>query len=153
MVCDAVLTQEKAVKKPGVAGYYIAIVISILLLYFFNNMRFLNLSFIPAENFISCLWAINLALSAGIIGNFVLLLYRPRWFHHLMQGLIVGLGGFAVYIVFKIFPFTFSSTFLNSGTRNALISLMTAASIAFIIEMVKFLLALRRERQIPDCTQ
>lgn len=139
------ITDNKKITSTGTTGYYIAIAINIILLYFFNNLRFLNLPFIINDELISCLWAINLALSFGIISNFVLLLYRPEWFHHLTQAVILGLAGLSVYIVYRIFPFTFNTSTPDTITRVILIILMAAAAIGLIVEFVKLWMANKRK--------
>lgn len=124
-------------KEPRVVNYYIALAIDVILLYFFNNIVFANIIFLSAKDLTSCLWAINLALGVGIIGNFIFLLYRPRWFRHMVQAVLSALAILAVYTIFRVFPFTFSDDIFRTITRAILIIIMVGAGIGFVVEMVK----------------
>ncbi len=124
--------------EPSIANYYVGMAADIILLYFFNNIKYVEIPFLTTKDYISCLWAINLALGAGIIGNFVLLFYRPRWFPHLVQAILNALSILAVYIIYKIFPFSFSAISFQTATRIALILIMAAIGIGLIVEVIKF---------------
>lgn len=124
--------------ETGIAKYYIDLAANIILLYFFNNIIYANIPFLANKSYISCLWAINLALAVGIIGNFILLLYRPRWFHHLVQAVLSALIILAAYIVYRIFPFTFNSDVLQTVARTLLLIIMAGTGIGLIVEVVKF---------------
>ena len=91
------------------------------------------------HDFVSCLWAINLALGFGIMGNFVLLLYRPNWFHHLVQAVLCATGFLAAYLVFKTFPLDINSSSLITVVRVLLILIMAGLSIGLIVELIKFI--------------
>jgi hypothetical protein len=151
-------------KKFKVAFYIIAIFANIFILYVVNNL----ISNIPhpldqyaskdypglietivnwaatfqapflTTDFVSCLWAINLALGLAIMGNFVLLLYRPLWFHHLVQAIICAAAFFAVYLVFKRFPFNISSSILTMVVRVFLTTLLIGLTMGLIIELIRF---------------
>ncbi len=139
MNCDKPVVKDRAGSEASVANYYLSMAADIILLYFFNNIIYANLSFLVTKDYISCLWAINLALSIGIIGNFILLLYRPRWFPHLVQAVFNILAAFAVFVVFKTFPFTITAQNLEQGVKIALIVIIAALLIGTIIELVKSL--------------
>ena len=125
-------------KEPRVVSYYVAISVDIILLYFFNNIIFASISFLSSKDLINCLWAINLALGAGIIGNFIFLLYRPRWFYHLIQAVLSALVILAVYTIYRIFPFTFGVDIFRTITRIILLIIMAGTAIGFMVELVKF---------------
>jgi hypothetical protein len=135
--------------KPRVVNFYVGMAVDIIFLYFFNNIVFVKIPFLVTNSFVSCLWAINLALAAGIIGNFVFLLYRPNWFVHLIQAVMNALVILAVYVVFKIFPLTFDSSGLETAARIILIVIMAATGIGFIVELVRAGIAFTR-REPPD---
>ncbi len=124
-------------KEPRVVNYYIAIAVDIILLYFFNNIVFANIFFLSAKDLTNCLWAINLALGIGIIGNFIFLLYRPRWFRHLVQAVLNALAVLAVYVIFRVFPFTFTDDVWRTVARIIMIIIMVGAGIGFVVEVVK----------------
>jgi hypothetical protein len=125
-------------REPRIVNYYVAIAVDIILLYFFNNIVFASISFLSSKDLTSCLWAINLALGAGIIGNFIFLLYRPRWFYHLVQAILNALIILAVYTIYRVFPFTFSADVFQTVTRTILIIVMAGSGISLIVEIVKF---------------
>lgn len=124
------------------AVYYIGTAVYIILLYFFNNIIYANIPFLITKDYINCLWAINLALGLGIIGNFTLLLYRPRWFTHLVQAILSALGVFAIYIIYHIFPFTFAIQNPGQAIKIVLIIIMIILSIHVVIEAIRCVKAL-----------
>jgi hypothetical protein len=145
-------TENSIVKNPRrgprIAHYYIAIAVDIVLLYVLNNLRYMGISLIT-DYFTSCLWAINLSLSFGIVGNFTLLLYRPRWFHHLVQAILSLLAIIAVYVVYSIFPFNLGGELLPRALRIILILIMAGAAIGLLVEVVKFTLAWMQREKPP----
>jgi len=125
------------ISKPlSVANYYVAIAFNIILLYVLNNLQYFGLAFLTSD-YISCLWAINLSLSFGIIGNFILLVYRPLWFHHMVQAILCALAILAVYIVYSIFPFSFDAGVFQNAVRIILILIMAGTGIGFIAEVIQ----------------
>lgn len=156
--------KEESKREFRVANYLIAIFINIFVLYVVNNLvpniphpidqyaskdypgliesivnwaANFQASFLT-HDFVSCLWAINLALGLAIMGNFFLLLYRPRWFHHLVQAIICAAGFVAVFLVLRTFPFSVSSSFLIIVIRAFLIALIIGLSIGLIVELIRF---------------
>ena len=162
-------------KKYPVRGYLIAVAVSIVLLYVLNNLLNLYVPWIPGDysrffwnilnnvynhveiSFLSkaltqCLWAINLSLAFSIIGNFVLVLYRPRWFHHLVQASLRGLAILATYVVYYIFPFKFESSAVNTAIRIVLIIIMIGLAAFMISSLVRSIGALVHHVQRPRNT-
>ena len=131
-----ILDDRKTSATTGVAGYYIFMAVDVVFLYVLNNLQYFGISFITGD-YISCLWAINLALSCGIIGNFVLLLYRPRWFHYLVRVALDALAILAIYIVFSVFPLSLTDEIFNSITRGILILIMAGFFVGFGVELLK----------------
>jgi hypothetical protein len=155
-------------KKYRIRDYIWAIAACIVLLYVLNNLmdiyvpwsygdfsqffwNILNNIYnhveIPflSKAYIQCLWAINIALTAGILGNFILLLYRPRWAHYLIQAIISGLSLIAVYVVWAIYPFRFDSSRADSIVKIVLILIMVGMALGLLNSFVRFVLAIRRE--------
>jgi hypothetical protein len=145
LMSNETISEKKTHRALGVANYYVSIAVDIVLLYVLNNLQYFGISIIT-KDYISCLWAINLALSFGIIGNFILLLYRPRWFHHLVRSILDALALFAVYVVFKIFPLSFDTDVLPTSVRIILILIMAGIFIGFIVELIRLAVALSRRR-------
>lgn len=123
-------------KEKSVANYYIAMAVDIVLLYVLNNLRYMNISLIT-DNFTFCLWAINLALGIGIIGNFILLLYRPLWFHNTVQVILSALAILGVYVVFKTFPFDLGSEIWETVAKAILILIMAGIAITFVLDLFR----------------
>jgi hypothetical protein len=96
-----------------------------------------------------CLWAVNITLSFSIMGNFFLLIYRPRWFHYLVQAVLYGLGIVAVYVVYAIYPFIFESVKINNGIKAALITGMAGLATALIIAFIRFIRAITHQTRRP----
>jgi hypothetical protein len=138
---------RKTFKVPGVVNYYVGITINIILLYALNNIRYLNSSVLDTNKYISCLWAINLALTIGILGNFILLILRPRWLYHATQLAMNLTIILAFYIIYQQFPFTFVSETYQTAVKVILIIIMAGTGIGAIVELVRLgLVFLDREK-------
>ncbi len=152
----------------NISGYLINIAISIIFLYILNNLLDLYVPWIPGDfskffwnilnnvynhveiphlskAFVQCLWAINTFLGTSIIGNFFLLLYRPRWLHHLIQAFIAGVAILALFVVYNIYPFNFDSSNINLIIHTVLIIIMVGLGIGMVGELVRFIMALLRQ--------
>jgi hypothetical protein len=162
-------TEVKSAVTRGRGAYFAGIIVCIVLLYVFNNLLNLYMLVIPegsnifkavmgtsytqlsvpflSKEFISCLWAINLALGLGMMGNFTLLFYRPRWFCYLLQASLIALGILPVYLVHKIFPFILNSPSAETLVKNGLVVLMVllgAASLFMLVNSaVRFIRTIR----------
>jgi hypothetical protein len=161
-------TKTNANRIKDNAGYLIVMAISIVLLYIVNNLfvdaitplepyvistypKFLvaiinffsNLhSLIFSGDLVKYLWSINLALALSIVGNLVLLIWRPRWFLHLFKAFLLGIAVLPVYLVLTRFPFVVQSHIWQTVIRIFLITLLSALIVVFIFEAVRFVLAL-----------
>jgi hypothetical protein len=101
---------------------------SIFLLYIFNNILYFYSPFIPGdptrffwillnniynrteisfltENFISCLWPINLFLLLTILGYFSFFFINQQLYKKFVLVLISVSGLFAIFVVYLIYPF------------------------------------------------
>jgi hypothetical protein len=116
-------------------GEYIgAIIFSFIFLYIVNNLLNWHVYFITSA-FNDVLWIINLSIAVNIIGNFLMLIYRPEWFRHLTKIVLNIVAWVAVYLVYIVFPFNFSNSFLNWGWSVLLILAMIGIIIATIVEI------------------
>ncbi len=130
-------------KKGRKSEYIAAIVVNIILLYIFNNLINWHVYFITnALNDI--LWIINAAIIVTIIGNIVLLVYNPGWFRHIMKIILNIVAIIAVYNIFTVFPFNFSSFLIDWSVTIALIFIMVGITIATIVEL--FFLIIGRDK-------
>ncbi|MGZ7136289.1 MAG: hypothetical protein ACXVHY_10475, partial [Methanobacterium sp.] len=116
-------------------GEYVStIIVNIIFLYIFNNLLNWHVYFVTSA-FNDVLWIINLSIAVAIIGNFLMLLYRPEWFRHVTKIVLNIVAFAAVYLVYIVFPFNFSNSFLNWGLSVLLILAMIGIIIATIVEI------------------
>lgn len=128
---DNLSSKQKDSKKSEYIG---AIVVNIILLYIFNNLVNWHIYFITST-FNEALWIINLAVIAAIIGNILLLIFKPEWFRHIVKIILNIFAITAVYSIYSIFPFNFSSFLIDWSVTIALIFVMIGIAIATIIEL------------------
>ena len=123
--------KEKNSKKSQYIG---AIIVNIILFYIFNNLLNWHIYFITnALNEI--LGVINIAITATIIGNIILIIFNPEWFRHIIK-IILNIFAFtAVYSIYSIFPFNFSLFLIDWSVTIALIFIMAGILIATIVEL------------------
>ena len=123
--------KEKNSKKSKYIG---AIIVNIILFYIFNNLLDWHIYFITnALNEI--LWVINIAITATIIGNIILIIFNPEWFRPIIK-IILNIFAFtAVYSIYSIFPFNFSLFLIDWSVIIALIFIMAGILIATIVEL------------------
>ncbi|MEL7669092.1 hypothetical protein [Methanobacterium sp.] len=126
--------RQKKEKNSKKSEYIGAIVVNVILLYIFNNLLNWHVYFITnALNEI--LWIINIAITATIIGNIMFLIFNPEWFRHIIK-IILNIFAFtAVYSIYSIFPFNFSSFLVDWSVTIALIFIMAGIVIATIVEL------------------
>lgn len=125
---------EQNLRRERNREYVTSIIFNFIFLYIFNNLLNWHVYFITRA-FNEVLWIINLSIVVTIIGNFFMLLYRPDWFRHVTKIVLNIVAFAAVYIVYKVFPFNFSNTFLNWGLSALLILAMISIIIAIIVEI------------------
>jgi hypothetical protein len=172
----ALINRNTAFARSRPAGYVIFMAVAIVLLYILNNIS--TNQIVPIDPtvttyysgwlvsiidkmanahvphltrfFVSCLWAINLCLFFCIIGNFTLLLYRPRWFHHLVMIVINALAMLAVYVIYHVFPFDIASGSTQTLVKILLWVIMALAGVALVVRLVQFVIALNETRTPPS---
>jgi len=127
--------KEKEAKTSEFIG---AIIGNIIILFIINNLLSWNLSFI-APSFQDVLWIFNISLSATIIANIIFLLYHPGWFRSIIQIILNTLGFWVCYLLYTIFPFTFSQIIFAYLLKFALIIAMIAIIIASLVEVVRLI--------------
>lgn len=125
--------QEKD-KNSKRSEYIGAIVVNVILLYIFNNLLNWQVYFITnALN--EVLWIINIAIIATIIGNIMFIIFNPEWFRHIIKMILNIFAFTAVYSIYSVFPFNFSSFLIDWGLTIALIFIVTGIVIATIVEL------------------
>jgi hypothetical protein len=125
---------------PNISKDYPGFIVSLI-----NSLAAMKVTFLT-EGFISCLWAVNAALAIAILGYFSLLLYRPRWYHYLVQASISLVAILPVYIIYTKFPLFFSTGRATDNAKIALLALISIFGVGFLSEFMRFvILRLRRD--------
>lgn len=95
------------------------------------------------ESWKNILWAANLSIVVNILGNFVLMFYRPARLYWLLQGIIAITGLVSVIVFFNVFPLDFSQvgvSWLNILMKVAMIAAMFGTSIGILVYLVRTVL-------------
>jgi hypothetical protein len=95
------------------------------------------------ERWVDILWAANLSLAVQIVGNLLLLLYRPGWFQSFMQAVFSAAGLFSLIVFFIVFPLDFSRVvgeWLNLAVKVAIIVGMGVTFIVTVVSIVRMLM-------------
>jgi hypothetical protein len=121
------------------AGYLASIIINIILIFVFNNLQNWGVPFLTSR-YSGVLWAIDLSLGASILVNFLNLIFNVAWLRHLGQLILLPISIFATFMILAIFPFTFAGESWAFWVRVALIVIMAASGIGFIVELFKLIL-------------
>ncbi len=129
-------------EKSHKSEYIVAIIFNLIFFYIVNNLLNWNISFIT-QALNSILWIINLSIVAAITGNFFLLLYDPRWLRHLIKIAMNIFAFYAVYFIYEVFPFSFSTIYLDEIVLFVLIISMVAIIIASFVEFIKLILLIK----------
>jgi hypothetical protein len=114
--------------------YIAAIIFNFIFLYIFNNLLNWQVYFVTSA-LNEVLWIINLSIIVAIVGNVLMLLYRPDWFRHVTKIVLNVVAFIAVYLVYIVFPFNFNNSFLNWGLSVLLILAMIGIIVATIVEI------------------
>ncbi len=117
---------------PNISKDYPGFVVNII-----NGLAAMKVHWLT-EGFISCLWAVNTALSVAILGFFSLLLYRPRWYQHLVQAVICLVAILPFYIIYVKFPLFFSTASAADQARIVLYAIMAIFAVGFLAEFARF---------------
>ncbi len=126
-------------KKSGKGGFIAAIIVNLILLFVFNNLLNWGIPFLTSA-YSGVLWAINLSIGATIIANILFLVYDAGWFRHLAQLILNVIALFVIFLIYSIFPFTFTAASWASWVKIALIVIMAGIGIAIIVELFKLIL-------------
>jgi hypothetical protein len=130
---------KTAKKKPGKSGFIAAIIINLILLFVFNSLLNWGVPFLTSD-YSGVLWAINLSIGATIIANILFLVYEAGWFRHLAQLILNVIALFVVFLIYSIFPFTFTAESWAFWIKITLIIIMAGIGIAIIVEIFRLIL-------------
>jgi hypothetical protein len=121
------------------AGYAIAVVVNLALLFVANNLLAWDvLPFLTGE-FATVLWLIDISLLATVAVNLAHMWYDPAWFKSSCQ---IGLGSISMLValrMFQVFPFDFSAYEFDweRVTRFVIVLSMIGIGIGIVVETVK----------------
>jgi hypothetical protein len=130
-------------------GYFIAILVNVVVLVVVN--RFPGWQVLPflTPDFTRVLWLFNLSVLATIVANAFFIIYDPEWFLSLCRTVLNTISLVFAIRLWGIFPFDFSR---YSGfdwallARVVIIFTIVGISIAILVEFIKFIIALIRQR-------
>lgn len=141
--------KKKPQKTPGKSEYLWAVFSNIILLYFFNHLSDWRVDFLT-DRFSLCLPAINLSIGVAVLGNLLLLIYDERKFHSIVRTLMNFFLATSFFVVYQIFPFSFSSFSPFNGSLFVRIILLLATvgmGVATILELLDWLLVPEGKKQ------
>ncbi|HSJ82336.1 MAG TPA: hypothetical protein VLA91_00815 [Acidimicrobiia bacterium] len=121
------------------AGYTIAIVVNLALLFVANNLLAWDVVPFLTREFTTVLWLIDVSLLATIAVNLAHMWYDPAWFKSTCQ---IGLGSISMLVairMFQVFPFDFSRYEFDweRVTRFVMVLGMIGIGIGIVVETVK----------------
>jgi hypothetical protein len=129
---------KEEAKVPGKGSYFTSLAINIVLLYVVNNLRYMGITQLTEAKLISCMWSLNIIFGLAIIGNFTLILYRPKWLFYLVQTLINAAGVNAFFFIYQLYPFNLGNPTLDSIIKIILVLIMIGFFLAFLLEFYRF---------------
>jgi hypothetical protein len=132
-----------------ITDYIFTAVFDIAFLVIVNKIPDWNIAFIT-DSFPDILWAVNTSLSVSLAGNLILIVFHPRFLHHLFNAVFSVFGILATSVILSVFPFDFSHVvgqWLNTVVRIALIVGIVGSAISVVVNMVKAIGAVFRARE------
>ncbi len=136
-------TQARALARR--AGYTAAIVFISLLLQVVHNLTAWQAPFVTPA-FDGVLWAIDLALGAGIFVNAARIVYDPPWFRRLTEIVADAFSFVGGFVVLQAFPFTFGGVWADL-VRLALTLFLVGIVVGIVVQSFLLIVAPNRERE------
>jgi hypothetical protein len=128
------------------AGYIVAIVVMIVLLYILRNVRSWGFTFLT-EDFGKCLFFIELSIYVSIVAQVLFIFYDNRWFKHLAQGITNIAGAVALIMIYVIFPFDIEDGTWIRWIKIGLLVLFGITVITIFVELIKGIRDLGKDPQ------
>jgi hypothetical protein len=130
-------------------GYFIAILVNVIVLVVVN--RFPGWQVLPflTPDLARVLWLFNLSVLVTIVVNALFIIYDPEWFMSLCRMVMNTISLIFAIRLWLIFPFDFSKYSGFDWTLLAsmvIIIAIVGISIAILVEFIKFVIALIRQR-------
>lgn len=120
----------------GKAGYIVAIVVMIVLIYILRNLRSWGFTFLT-EDFGKCLFYIELFIYVSIAAQVLFIFYDNRWFKHLAQGITNIAGAVALIMIYVIFPFDIEDSTWIKWIKIGILILFGITVITIFVELIK----------------
>jgi hypothetical protein len=131
------------------SDYIFSVIFDIAFLVVVNKVPDWNITFIT-DAFPEILWAVNTSLAVSLAGNLILIVFHPRFLHHLFNAVFAVFGILAVSVILSVFPFDFSRVvgeWLNILVRIALIVGIVGSAISVVVNIVKAIGTVFRVRE------
>jgi len=119
------------------AGYIIAILVNVGLIYVFNNILTWNAPYLT-QDFSRCLPALTMSLAVTIFCNAVFMVYDPKYFRHLMQVVMNCFGWYSLLVFYQVLPLDLPVG-IPQIVRAGLLVALIIIPIATIVEAVQAL--------------
>ena len=121
-----------------------AIVGNVVAIAFVNTVPLCSRSTVGVitDRWVDILWAANLSLLVQIVGNFLLLYYRPPRFQAFMRAAFSAVEIVSLAVFYAVFPLDFSrlvGEWMNTFMRVLLVVAMVASLAAGAVQLVRFL--------------
>jgi hypothetical protein len=129
----------KEKKRPEII---IAIIMHIIGLAFVNTMMLWRMRThgVVLETWTNILWAMNLSIILQLVGNIVLVFYRPARLYSFVQTLLTAASLLSIVVFLIVFPLDFQQIeagWLNALLRVMIIIAMVGGSIGVIVYIVR----------------
>jgi hypothetical protein len=94
------------------------------------------------DNFGEILWAANLSLIVQILGNVMLIFFRPPRLYSFLQAVFAAVGFVSLVVTYRVFPLDFSpvvGSWMNLLFKWVLIIGMVGSSIGIVVHLIRTL--------------
>ena len=123
-------------------GYFLSILINFAMIYIANNLLVWNVPFLT-NDFIRCLWAINLSFAVTIFTNFIFIFFDRKWFHSLMEAFGTVFSFLSTYVFWQVFPLDINETW-SYWVKIGLVVLLVLTALSFISQIMRAIRQYRR---------
>jgi len=123
-------------------GYFLSILINFAMIYIPNNLLVWNVPYLT-NDFIRCLWAINLSFAVSIFTNFIFIFFDRKWFHSLMEAFGSIFSFLSTYVFWQIFPLDINETW-TYWVNIGLVILLVLTALAIISQIMHAIRQYRR---------
>jgi hypothetical protein len=124
-------------------GYFLTILINFAMIYVANNLLVWNVPYLT-NDFMRCLWAVNLSFAVTIFTNFIFIFFDRKWFHSLMEAFGTIFSFLSTYVFWQIFPLDLTETWAY-WVDIALVILMVLIAFSFISQIMHAIRQYRRD--------